>query len=158
MFGSKLFDPVALASTISAAPGSAGLDIVEEEIRRVVTTLQDQKTEIAGLDFASTAHIGKGSFGAGSEASQLATDHTKAHGVIVDTLDAMIGDLDRFQTAVTEARALFGEADDRADEQVRVVLASVDQLDLGDQAQRDAQVRHSGDLPTDEAPAAGEGL
>lgn len=159
MFGSNLFDPAALASAVASGPGGPlGLSIVETKLSEVIATLEEQKTAIADLDFAGKAHIGKGSFGSGIEASALALDHAKAHAVIVDTLDAMILDLDRFQSAVVAARGDFGQADADAQEQLQVVLTSLNDLDLGGQALRDAQVRHSADVATEEpVPAAGEG-
>ncbi|GAA4811262.1 hypothetical protein ACFQ0K_03850 [Nocardioides caeni] len=151
MFGTKLVDPVALGAAVGAAgSGLNGLDVVEDEIGGVLDVLQTQATAIEALDFANKAHIAKGSFGSGNEAVQLSVDHTKAHGVIVDTLNAMITDLSAFQDAVIHARGLIREADDQADLDLRTVLASTEDLDLGQRAHVNAQVEHSTDQPTEE--------
>lgn len=158
MFGNKLVDPVALGAAVGAqADGAKGLELVEDAITGVLKVLSQQATVIKDLDFATTAHIAKGSFGGGLEAVNLAGDHTKAHAVIVTTLTDMITDLEQFQTAVIAARTLVRDADDDADAQIRTVLASTEQLDLGERAQADAQVEHRSDQPTDEPPATGKG-
>jgi hypothetical protein len=134
-------------ASAGAAAGGSGLQVVEEEIDAVIKTLTDELTSLGENKFEVKAHIPGRSFGGGEEAPVLATHHTRAHGVVVDTLTALIADLEKFRTAVQTARRLLKETDDEAKAELETILARTEGLDLGKYAHVQAQVDHVNDTP-----------
>lgn len=128
----KLLDPVAIGAAVGAAVSATdGLDIVEEEVDKTITAISVELEAIRGNGFAVDGFIAAGSFGQGKEASDLAREHTRAHGVIVQSLTETITDLESFREAIREARRLVRESDEDAQARLQTVLARTESLDLG---------------------------
>lgn len=145
---------LAAAVAAGAAPGRGELTVVETEISDVLTTLRAEQKVLEKVDFKAAAFIPGSSFGGGPKGPMLALHHTRAHGVVTDTLAEMIADLETLQTAIVGAKALVGEADADAQAKLATLLARADDLDLGQDSHAQAQVDHRDDVVTDQRPEA----
>lgn len=128
----NLLDPVAIGAAVGGAVSATdGLDIVEEEVDKTIAAITVELEAIRGNGFAVDGFIAAGSFGQGKEASDLAKEHTRAHGVIVQSLTETIADLETFREAIREARRLVRESDEDAQARIQTVLARTESLNLG---------------------------
>lgn len=134
------FTPASLA----AAPPKE-LEIVDEEISRVIKVLNDEITALEENEFPVKGHVAHHSFGGGSRSPMLAAHHKRAHGVVVDTLVDLRKDLSDFREAVRDARRLIRDKDEQAEVDIRLVLARTENLDLGTDAYTQAQRDHKYD-------------
>lgn len=134
------FTPAALA----AAPRQE-LEVVEDEITKVIKVLNDEITALAENEFPVKGHIAHRSFGGGARSPLLADHHARAHGVVVDTLVDLRKDLRDFREAVRDARRLIREKDEEAEVDIRMVLVRTENLDLGTDAYTQAQQDHRND-------------
>ncbi|KRC59519.1 MULTISPECIES: hypothetical protein [unclassified Nocardioides] len=131
-----------------AAASPTGLALVEEKIAEVIKTLEDELDNLAKVDFPTSGHIAKGSFGSVGPSALLALHHAKAHGVVTDTLTDLRTDLLDFQKAIHEARQLIKTTDENAEGNALALLKSTEDLDLGAYAYQQAQVDHRNDVAT----------
>lgn len=134
------FTPASLA----AAPPKE-LQVVDEEISKVIRVLNDEITALADNEFPVKGHVAHHSFGGGSRSPMLAAHHKRAHGVVVDTLVDLRKDLSDFRDAVRDARRLIRDKDEEAEVDIRLVLARTENLDLGTEAYTQAQRDHKYD-------------
>ncbi len=125
-----------------ATASPAGLELVEDQITLVITTLNDEIEALQAVDFPTNGHIAERSFGRGERSPLLALHHARAHGVVVDTLRDLRRDLRDFRGAVQEARTLLRDTDQQAEADAVLVLQRTESLDLGATAYDDAQVNH----------------
>ncbi len=107
------------------------LYLIEGEITKVHSLLQDQITALGKITFEDDAAIPVASFGRGAESYQLASEHRRAHGVIVKSLEELLTEITAYQTAILDAKALITGVDEQADTDLRIFLARADDLDLG---------------------------
>jgi len=105
--------------------------LIEQQVGVVHKILEDQITAIKGTTFDTDAVIPAASFGLGVESTTLASEHDRAHGVIIESLEEMLVDLGVFQDAILEAKKLIWQVDEQAESELRVALAQTDALDLG---------------------------
>lgn len=105
--------------------------LVEAEVNKVLTTLGEQIEVIKAQKFTSDGSIPAASFGQGTESARLANEHTRAHGVIVKSLEDMQSDLTTFKDAIELAKKALGGVDEQAETDLRLLLARAGQLDLG---------------------------
>lgn len=148
--GTQLASAVTAGTAAGIAAGGGGLHVVEDEINSVIKTLQTELGELEESKFPSNGAIATVSFGLGPEATDIAGHHTRAHGVVVDTLKGLIKDLEAFQEAIREARGLVAKSDAAAEEDLRVLVTRTEGLDLGVNGLAQAQVNHRNDTPTNE--------
>lgn len=134
------FTPAALAS---APPRE--LEVVEDEITKVIKVLNDEISALEENEFPVKGHIAHHSFGGGSRSPLLAEHHARAHGVVVDTLGDLRKDLRDFREAVRDARRLLRDKDEEAEVDIKLVLARTEGLDLGTDAYTQAQYDHRDD-------------
>lgn len=116
------------------------LRIIEAQVTSVYKTLDEQITAIQDLKFTGQGAIPAGSFGQGIESTRLATEHTRAHGVIVDSLVEMRKDLGVFQAAILAAKGAITEADEQAETDLRLALNRTVGLDLGTDSDEDGDL------------------
>jgi hypothetical protein len=136
-----------LAGEVVAFPASAsggqgtktGIEIVEDEIKDVLTTLRTELETLETSTFPSEGHIRQVSFGVGAESDDIAYHHGRAHSVVVDTLRGLIKDLEAFELAVIDAKGMIGKSDEEAEADLLVLVDRTESLDLGQQGARDAQ-------------------
>ncbi|GAA1502758.1 hypothetical protein [Nocardioides humi] len=105
--------------------------LVETEVNKILETLGEQIEVIKDQKFTSDGSIPASSFGQGTESTRLAKEHTRAHGVIVKSLEDMQTDLLTFQEAIDLAKKAIGGADEQAETDLRILLARAGDLDLG---------------------------
>ncbi|MCR1782194.1 hypothetical protein KVF89_06590 [Nocardioides carbamazepini] len=114
--------------------------IIEAQVASVYKTLDEQIEAIKGLKFTGDGAIPAGSFGQGIESTRLANEHTRAHGVIVDSLVEMREDLGVFQSAILAAKGVITEADEQAEADLRLALNRTVGLDLGTDSDEDGEL------------------
>ncbi|KRB77012.1 hypothetical protein ASE01_09620 [Nocardioides sp. Root190] len=129
----KLLDPVALGAAAGAEGGSgaSGLAIVEEEVNKTIKALTEELAVIRESSFQQEGNIATASFGQGNEANSLATEHARAHGVVVLSLEKVMTDLETFLESIQEAKRLIRESDEDAEVRLHSVLVRTEDLDLG---------------------------
>ena len=133
-----------------------GLALVDSEIDKVLEILQRELEEIEGNNFEVAAHIRKPSFGQGSEAVVLGTDHSAAHTVVVKGLTDLIDDLTLFRKSVKEASDHLYDADDDAKTRITTTLNRTTGLDYGVNRPVDRnQFEEPGTTSTSGGPAVG---
>ncbi|MBM9459740.1 hypothetical protein JK386_07475 [Nocardioides sp. zg-536] len=154
-----------LSPKTMAKESPKGLELAEDEITKVIKELQEQIKALEENRFEVDAHIAKSSLGQADLSPALARHHARAHGVVTDTLSALLLDLQKFQTAVREARGLIGSTDAAAEQDLKLILAGTEDLDLGryayDRAQRDHVHTPATDEPVADPgadPGAGPGV
>lgn len=125
-----IFAPV-FTAPILAAVESAVLAVLKAEVDAVHGVLNDQIAALQSLDFTAKGAVPAGSYGQGHESYVLASEHKRAHGVIVDSLLEMRTDLSAFQDAILAALAVIGETDELAEADLQKALARTQGLDLG---------------------------
>jgi hypothetical protein len=134
-----------------------GLDLVDKAIENVITTITTELGYIKPAEFEADGHIAPASFGRADRAASIALHHTRAHGVVVDTLSGVKTDLENFQVALQSARDAVLEADQTTADELRLKQVAVTALttgsrsDEGDRAYNNAQHNHRNDVPKDEA-------
>ena len=114
------------------------LTLVEGKVTEVLAVLEDQIATLKEQRFTSDAAIPTSSFGQGAESTTLAQEHTRAHGVVVASLEEMADDLVRFQDAIIEARQLLVDADEESEAAFTSTLRATNDLGLGLDAQQPA--------------------
>jgi hypothetical protein len=113
------FDVSALSAN---APTSAReLDLVHEEIDRVIKLIQDEQDALLPVAFAFGALVQPASFGQPDSAPKLAHHYSRAHDVTWKTLNGVKEDLIKFRDACTEARKAIVTADETAADDMRVI-------------------------------------
>ncbi|TQK69994.1 MULTISPECIES: hypothetical protein [unclassified Nocardioides] len=125
-----IFAPI-FTAPILAGVESAVLFVLQTEVAAVHKILTEQITALQNLDFPDKGAVPAGSYGQGHESYVLATEHKRAHGVIVDSLVEMRADLGAFQDAILAAQAVIGETDEQAETDLQKALARTQGLDLG---------------------------
>jgi hypothetical protein len=125
-----IFSPL-FTAPILAGIESAVLYVLETEVQAVYSILEEQITTLQGMTFTDKGAAPTGAYGQGQEASDLAKEHWRAHGVIVDSLVEMRDDLGSFQSAILAAKAVIGETDEQAEADLQKALARTQGLDLG---------------------------
>lgn len=153
----KLLDPVALGAAVGADGGSgaAGLAIVEEEVDKTIKALTEELTLIKESRFQQEGNIAASSFGQGNEAFHLGNEHTRAHGVVVHSLEEVVTDLGTFLESIREAKRLIRESDEDAEIRIHTVLTRTEDLDLGWTPSTDGTLPQPGeDAGTDDTGAS----
>ena len=149
----KLTNAIVAGATVGT---KKGLALVDSEIDEVLEILKQELKEIEGNNFAVAAHIRKPSFGQGSEAVTLGTDHDEAHAVVVQGLTDLIDDLTLFHKSVKEASGLLYDADDDARTRITTTLNRTTDLDFGVNRPVDRnQFEEPGSTSTSGGPTAG---
>lgn len=149
----------AITSAPQTPTTARGLDLADKKIDEVVRTIGTELDNLNEVKFENSGHIAATSFGGGDRAPALALHHTRAHGVIVDTLKGVRADLIAFQRACREAREAIADVDQTAADDLRAKLVAVDSLrtgswsDRGEEAYEQAQHDHADDRPADDSPA-----
>jgi hypothetical protein len=128
--------PAPIFSPLFTVPVLAGLEgivlyVLETEVQAVYDILDEQITSLQSLTFTEEGAVPTGAYGQGSESYDLAKEHKRAHGVIVDSLVEMRDDLGAFQSAILAAKAVIGDTDDQAEADLQKALARTQGLDLG---------------------------
>ncbi|KAB2809414.1 hypothetical protein ACIRN4_24080 [Pimelobacter simplex] len=152
--GTRLAGALSIGDLKTDGAPAQGLDLVVEQIKGVLTALDQGITDLEANKFPVDGFIRSASFGMGEEASRIAYHHTRAHGVVVDTLKGMKSDLEKFHASVLDAQALVTRTDEQAQADLTRIVARTENIDLGQQGHVDAQNDHTGDVPSDEPPAA----
>lgn len=139
------FTPIKLASQ-----SPQGLALVDEEISLVITTLETEIETLKQNKFEVDAHIATRAFGKADRSPLLVQHHSRAHGVVTDTLAALLLDLTEFQAAVRDAQKLVGETDAASKADLTLILNQTESIDMGQYAYDQAQNNHVDTPPTDE--------
>lgn len=150
--GTRLAGALSIGDLKPDGTPAQGLDLVEEQIQLVLTALDEGITDLETNKFPVDGFIRATSFGMGTEAARLSYHHTRAHGVVVDTLKGMKADLEKFHASVLDAKALVTRTDEQAQADLTQIVARTGNIDLGQQGHVDAQHDHTGDVPTNETP------
>lgn len=145
------FTPTQLASQ-----SPQGLALVDKEIALVITTLETEIETLKQNKFEVDAHIATRAFGQADKSPLLVRHHSRAHGVVTDTLAALLLDLQEFQEAVRDAQKLVGETDEASRSDLTLLLTQTEEIDMGRYAYDQAQNDHVDTPPTDE-PIVEEG-
>lgn len=127
---SPIFAPLSLADLLASLEATL-LVLLEDEVKSVYTTLDEQITVLQGLTFTGDGAVPTGAYGRGHESGVLAYEHGRAHGVIVDSLVEMRADLGAFQEAILAAKAVIGETDEQVQADLQAALLRTQGLDLG---------------------------
>jgi hypothetical protein len=125
--------------------------IIEGEIHGIITVIDQELAHFDPADFKSAGHISPGSFGGGDRAPSLTLHHTKAHGVMADTLYGLRADLHEYQQACRDAREFLKDADLTSAGDLTALKNAVEALgtgaqsDQGGAAYSQAQYNHRND-------------
>ncbi len=125
-----IFAPVFTVPILTGLQGAV-LFVLKKEVQAVYDLLDQQIKALQELDFPDKGAVPAGSYGQGHESWVIATEHKRAHGVIVDSLVEMRSDLGAFQSAILAAQAVIGETDEQAEADLQKALARTQGLDLG---------------------------
>ncbi|TYL44839.1 hypothetical protein FXB39_21345 [Nocardioides sp. BGMRC 2183] len=107
------------------------IELVDEEIRGVISQVQHELEQNERQKFRREAEINEASFGGGDYASDLGVHHTRAHVVVDETLGGVETDLQDFVAACTEAREILTESDAQASEDFTMVTEFISAIDGG---------------------------
>ncbi|MDN5744700.1 MAG: hypothetical protein L0H31_06205 [Nocardioidaceae bacterium] len=144
--------PPLVAGAAGGSAGASGLALAEAEISVLLKDLRDQRKNLKDSTFDVDGYVPGRSYGNGAEAVALANGHARAHQVTVQTLTGLINDLQDLQVAIKEAKALVGEADAQAKDDLTAILTRTEGIDLGEQGHARAQVDHRDDTNPDLGP------
>jgi len=150
--GTRLAGALSIGDLKPDGAPAQGLDLVVEQIQGVLTALDQGITDLENNKFPVDGFIRAASFGMGDDASRIAYHHTRAHGVVVDTLKGMKSDLEKFHASVLDAQELVTRTDEQAQVDLTRIVARTENIDLGQQGHVDAQNDHTDDVPSDQAP------
>ncbi|WP_141012567.1 hypothetical protein [Nocardioides sambongensis] len=128
------------------------IEIVDEEIRGVISQVQEELEQNERQTFRREGEISETSFGGGDYASSLGIHHTRAYQVVDETLGGVETDLQDFVAACQQARDILTESDAQAAEDFTLVTEFISAIDSGthgsntQHANENAQQHPGGDL------------
>jgi hypothetical protein len=124
---------------------------IESEIDAIVKTIEDELASYKPEHFQNQGHVDHASWGAGDRASSIALHHSRAHGVMTDTLIGVRKDLRAYQQACRDARRFMEDADLTAAGDLAAIRNAVQALSTAagsrqaDDAYDRARTAHAGD-------------
>lgn len=111
--------------------GRSDLQIVEDAITLVITTIDEEKGNVKPGEFRKDGFIADGSFGGFDKTPLLGLHHGRAQTVIADTLKGIKEDLNAFSEACHKAKKLIKDADANAGDSLLAKQKAVSQIAAG---------------------------
>jgi hypothetical protein len=114
-------------------------------IENVERNLKDAVKALQGVQFKSQGTIAEMSFGDNATATSLSTHHGMAHGVMTDTLDGILAEIDAYTQNLRQSVELLRTTDEDSASAMQAELHLVESLSYlqshsqGDQANQESR-------------------
>jgi hypothetical protein len=122
-------------------------------IENVEKNLKDAVAALEGVKFKSQGTIAEMSFGDNATATSLSTHHGMAHGVMTDTLDGILKEIDSYTQNLQQSVELLRNTDEdsasamQAEQHLVESLGYLQTHSQGDQANQDSRLGGANPYP-----------